>query len=234
MGTSSSTLQNAMFITKVSYDVKKEFIPTVQYAHTPLLMVIHPSVPANTIKEFIAYAKANPGKINAANAGLGTAGHLAAELLKHLAKIDMQTVPYKGGGLAATDTVGGRTQVLFTTAVALAPFTRTGKLKILGITSAQRMPSNPDIPTLAEGGVPGYAYQGWLGAILKAGTPMAIVRALNRSAIEVVKTPEMASRYVADGSDPAYTSPEEFREVVEGALNRAEVLIRETGLKLEE
>jgi len=234
MGTSSSTLQNAMFITKVPYDVKKEFIPTVQYAHTPLLMVIHPSVPANTIREFIAYAKANPGKINAANAGLGTAGHLAAELLKHLAKIDMQTVPYKGGGLAATDTVGGRTQVLFTTAVALAPFTRTGKLKILGITSPQRMPSNPDIPTLAEGGVPGYAYQGWLGAILKAGTPMAIVRALNRSAIEVVKTPEMAARYVADGSDPAYTSPEEFREVVEGALNRAEVLIRETGLKLEE
>ncbi len=234
MGTSSSTMQNAMFVTKVSYDVRKEFIPTVQYAYTPLLMVIHPSVPANNLKEFIAYAKANPGKINAANAGLGSAGHLAAELLNLLAKIDMQAIPYKGGGNAATDTVGGRTQVLFTTAVALAPFTRTGKLKILGITSPQRMPSNPDVPTIAEGGVPGYAYQGWLGAILKAGTPAPIIRALNRSALEVIKAPEMMSRYAADGSDPAYTTPEEFRQVVEDSLSRAEILIRETGLKLEE
>ena len=234
MGTSSSTYQNAMFVTKVAYDVRKEFIPTIQYAHTPLLMVVYPGVPANTLKEFIAYAKANPGKLNAANAGLGTAGHLAAELLKHLAKIDMQAVPYKGGGGAALDTVGGRTQVLFTTSVALAPFTRTGKLRILGITSPQRMPSHPDIPTIAEGGVPGYAFQGWLGAIVKAGTPMSIVRGLNRAALEVVKSPEMVSKFSADGSDPAFTSPEEFRQVVEDALNRAETLIRETGLKLEE
>ena len=234
MGTSSSTLQNAMFVTKVPYDVRKEFIPTIQYAHTPLLMVINPAVPARTIKEFIAYAKANPGVINAANAGLGSAGHLAAELLEHLAKIDMQAVPYKGGGGAALDTVAGRTQVLFTTSVALAPFTKTGKLRILGITSAQRMPSHPDIPTIAEGGVPGYAYQGWLGAIVKAGTPESIVRGLNRSALEVVKSPEMVSKFAADGSDPAFTTPEEFRQIVDDALNRAETLIRETGLKLEE
>jgi tripartite-type tricarboxylate transporter receptor subunit TctC len=234
MGTSSSTYQNAMFVTKVAYDVRKEFIPTIQYAHTPLLMVVYPGVPANTLKEFIAYAKANPGKLNAANAGLGTAGHLAAELLEHMAKIDMQAVPYKGGGNAALDTVGGRTQVLFTTSVALAPFTRTGKLRILGITSPHRMPSNPDIPTIAEGGVPGYAYQGWLGAIVKAGTPMSIVRGLNRAALEVVKSPEMVSKFAADGSDPAFTTPEEFRQVVEDALGRAETLIRETGLKLEE
>lgn len=234
MGTSSSTFQNAMFVTKVPYDVRKEFTPTIQYAHTPLLMVVHPSVPANTIKEFVAYAKANPGKINAANAGLGSAGHLAAELLEHLAKIDMQAVPYKGGGNAAADTVAGRTHVLFTTSVALAPFTKTGKLRILGITSAQRMPSHPDIPTIAEGGVPGYAYQGWLGAIVKAGTPASIVRALNRSALEVVKSPDMMKKFAADGSDPAFTTPEEFRQVVEDALDRAESLIRDTGLKLQE
>lgn len=115
MGTSASTFQNATFITKVPYDVRKEFIPTIAYALTPLLMVIHPSVPANTVREFIAYAKANPGKLNAANAGSGSAGHLAAEFFKHLAKVDMQAVPYKGGGGAATDTVVGRTHVLFTT-----------------------------------------------------------------------------------------------------------------------
>ena len=233
MGTSASTFQNATFITKVPYDVRKEFIPTIAYALSPLLMVIHPSVPANTVREFISYAKANPGKLNAANAGSGSAGHLAAELFKHLAKVDMQAVPYKGGGGAATDTVAGRTHVLFTTSVALAPFTKTGKLRILGITSASRMPSHPDIPTIAEAGVPGYAYQGWLGAIVKAGTPMSIVHALNRSAMEAIKAPDMMKKFAADGSDPAFSTPEEFREIVEDSLNRAETLIRETGLQLE-
>jgi tripartite-type tricarboxylate transporter receptor subunit TctC len=234
LGTSGSTYQNAMFTVKVPFDVRKEFVPTVQYNHSALILVVHPSVPVQSIKELIAYAKANPGKLNVANSGIGTSAHLAAELLKYMAKIDMVSVPYKGAGAAAVDTAAGRTQVLITTPVSLIAFIKSGKIRVLGITSAQRMPSLPDVPTIAEAGVPDYAYVSWLGAVMRAGTPQPILQAINRAAVEAIKSPEMAAKFAADGTDPAHSSLEEFKTIANGALDRAEKLINETGLKLGE
>jgi tripartite-type tricarboxylate transporter receptor subunit TctC len=231
---SGSTFQNAVFIAKVPYDVRKAFTPVMQFTTSPLVMGSNASRPYGNIKELIAYAKANPGKVNLANSGIGTSAHLSGALFKHLTGTVMQDIPYKGVSPSVLDTVAGRTDVVFGTSVALLPHVRSGKLKLLGITSPERMPTLPDVPTIAEEGVPGFAYIGWIGAVAKTGTPPNIVNAINKEAIGVIKSPQVQKALSADGSAAAYNSPEQFRVVIDSALDRVEQLIKQTGLKLQD
>ena len=230
---SGSTYQNATYSQKVSYDVRKVFTGAAQFTISPLVMGVNATLPVNNVKELIAYAKSKPaGELNLATSGIGSSSHLAGELLNLLAGIEMTSVPYKGVAPSVTDTIAGRTQITFGTSVALLPHVRSGKLKLLGITSPTRMSSLPDVPTIAEMGVPGYAYVGWIGAVVKTGTPPAIISALNQDAIQVIKSPEVQKALSADGSEPAYSSLEQFRETIDGALERAGKLIKERGLVL--
>ncbi len=231
--TSGSTFQNAMFVQKVAYDVRKVFTPIAQFTNSPLVMAVNASLPVNNVRELIAYAKSKPGELNIANTGIGSSAHLSGELFKHLTGTDMLSIPYKGVGPSVIDTIAGRTHVTFGTSVALLPHVRAGKLKLLGITSATRIRSLPDVPTIAEMGVPGFAYTSWIGSVARTGTPPAILTALHREAIDIVKSTEVQKALAVDGADPAYATQAQFREVIDGALDRAEKLIKERGLKLE-
>ena len=231
---SGSTFQNAVFIAKVPFDVRKSFVPVMQFTTSPLVMGSHAARPYGNIKELVAYAKSNPGKVNLANSGIGTSAHLSGALFKHLTGTEMQDVPYKGVAPSVVDTVAGRTDVVFGTSVALLPHVRSGKLKMLGITSPERMSTLPDVPTIAEEGVPGFAYVGWIGAVAKIGTPQPIINAINREAMGVIKSPQVQKALAADGSAAAYNSPEQFRVVIDSALDRVDQLIKQTGLQLED
>ena len=231
--TSGSTFQNAMFVQKVAYDVRKVFTPIAQFTNSPLVMAVNASLPVNNVKELIAYAKSRPGELNIANTGIGSSAHLSGELFKYLTGTDMLSVPYKGVGPSVLDTVAGRTHVTFGTSVALLPHVRSGKLKLMGITSATRIRSLPDVPTIAEMGVPGFAYSGWIGSVARAGTPPAILAALHQEAIAIIKSAEVQKALAADGSDPAYSTQAQFKDVIDGALGHAEKLIKESGLKLD-
>jgi len=231
---SGSTFQNAVFIAKVPYDVRKSFVPVMQFTTSPLVMGSHAGRPYGNVRELVAYAKANPGKINLANSGIGTSAHLSGALFKHLTGTQMQDVPYKGVSPSVLDTVAGRTDVVFGTSVAILPHVRSGKLKLLGITSPERISTLPDVPTIAEEGVPGFSYIGWIGAVAKAGTPRPIINAINKEALGVIKSPQVQKALSADGSAAAYNSPEQFRVVIDSALDRVEQLIKQTGLKLED
>lgn len=231
--TSGSTFQNANFVAKTSYDVRKVFTPIAQFTNSPLLMSVNAAMPFSTVKELIAYAKNKPGELNIATSGLGTSAHLSGELFKYMTGTNMLSVPYKGVAPSVTDTIAGRTQIVFGTTVGLLPHVRAGKLKALGMTSSNRLQSLPDMPTIAEMGIPGFEYIGWIGTVGRAGTPPAIVSALNHEAVQIIRSPEVQKALAADGSDPAYATPEQFREVIVGALDRAERLIKDAGLKLE-
>jgi tripartite-type tricarboxylate transporter receptor subunit TctC len=231
--TSGSTFQNATFVHKAAYDVRKVFAPIAQFVNAPLVMAVNASLPVNNVRELIAYAKSKPGELNIANTGVGSSAHLSGELFKYMTGTDMLAVPYKGVAPSVMDTVAGRTQVTFGTSVALLPHVRAGKLKLMGITSPTRIPSLPEVPTIAEMGVPGFALTSWIGAVARTGTPPAILTALHLAAIDIIKSAEVQKALAVDGSDPSYSTQAQFREVIDDALDRAEKLIRESGLKLE-
>lgn len=227
-----STFQNATFTQKVPYDVRKVFTGVIQFTVSPLVMGATAALPVNNVKELIAHAKAHPRELNIATTGIGSSAHLSGELFNMLAGVEMVSVPYKGVAPSVTDTIAGRTQVTFGTSVALLPHVRAGKLKLLGITSPRRLSSLPDVPTIAEMGVPGFDYVGWIGAVVRSGTPPAIVAALNADGVQVMKSPDIQKALAADGSEAAYASVEQFRETIDSALERAGRLIRERGLVL--
>lgn len=229
---SGSTFQGAMYTHKVDYDVRKVFTPIIQFTISPLVMAVNADLPVNNIKELIALAKSKPGQINIATSGIGSSAHLSGELFNLLAGVEMVSIPYKGVGPGVLDTIAGRTQVTFGTSVALLPQIRAGKLKLMGITSATRMGTLPDIPTIAEGGVPGYAYIGWIGSVARTGVPQPFLEALNREGVAILKSPEVQSALAKDGSQAAYANLDEFRAEIVTSLGRAEKLIKERNLVL--
>ena len=231
--TAGSTFQNAMFVQKVAYDVRKAFTPIAQFTNSPLVMAVNGSLPVTNVRELIAYAKSKPGELNISNTGIGSSAHLSGELFKYMTGTDMLSVPYKGVAASVIDTIAGRTHVTFGTSIALLPHVRAGKLKLMGITSAERISSLPDVPTIAEMGVPGFAYSSWIGAVARTGAPPAILAALHKEAVDIIKSAEVQKALAADGADPAYSTQAQFREVIDEALDRAEKLIKERGLKLE-
>ena len=218
---------------KLPYDPVKDFTPVVLIASAPSVLVVNPSVPAKNVAEFIAYAKANPGKLNYASNGNGSAAQLAAAMFEYMAGVKMVHVPYKGIAPAMTDLLSGEVQLMFGTIVALVPHIQAGKLRALAVTSKKRSSLLTDIPTLAESGLPDYEAGSWYGILAPAGTPREIVERLNTSVVKAIREPEVAKRLVQEGAEPIGSTPEEFGAHIQRELARVAHVVREAGIRIE-
>lgn len=201
---------NVSIFAKLNYDPVKDFDPVSLVATVPLIAVVHPSVPATTIAELIALAKAKPGALNYASGGTGTANHIAGELFKYMTGTDIVHVPYKGGGPAIADVIGGQVQLLFNTMTSTVGFMNSGKLRALAVTGKQRSPGVPTLPTVAEAGVPGFDVGAWFGVVVPHGTPRALVNKLNAEIVRITRLPEAREQFTAQGAEPVGSTPEEF------------------------
>jgi tripartite-type tricarboxylate transporter receptor subunit TctC len=233
IGAVSSLAISASLYKAPRYDLMKELTPVAVVASVPNVLVVHPSVKAANVKEFITYVKANPGKVNFGSAGSGTTVHFAGELFKSMANIDMVHVPYKGAAPAMADLLGGQVQVMFDFLSAAAPQIKSGKLRALGVTSTKRSPLLPDVPTIAEAGLPGYQVLGSFGVMAPAGTPADIVNRLNHEIAAVVNLPDVKERLAKSAATPEQQSPEEFAQVLKAEVAKWAKIVDSTGVKLD-
>jgi tripartite-type tricarboxylate transporter receptor subunit TctC len=216
----------------LSFDFIRDIAPVAQVESVPLVMEVHPSVPAKTVAEFIAYAKANPGKINMASAGVGGPQHLAGELFKSMAGLNLVHVPYRGSTPAITDLLAGQVQLMFDVTVTALPQIRAGKLRALAVTSSQRIESLPDTPTVAEF-LPGYEAAGWIGVAAPAGTPAAIIDTLSKQLIAAVADDKIRARFVDLGAIPVSRPPAEFKKFIAAETQKWAKVIQDAGIKAE-
>jgi hypothetical protein len=213
-------------LSKLPYDAVKDFAPIAQIAEAPVVLVVNPSVPAKTVQELIALAKAKPGSISYASAGNGTAPHIAAELFKQMTGVDMLHVPYKGSGPALTDTLAGQTQVMFPSLVAASGHIKSGKLRGLAISGKARSPLFPSLPTVSEAGVKGFEITQWYGLFAPARTPQEIVDRLNREIVAVMNDPDTKAKFAAQGADVVTGSPAAFGKLVQSEIAKWSQLIK--------
>ncbi len=216
---------------KMPYSPTKDFAPVSLIASAPLLVVVHPSMPVRTVKQFIALARARPGELNYASNGVGSTTHYATELFKMMTKTRMEHIPYKGLSLAMVDLVSGRVDLMFSSSVAMLPNVKEGKLRAIAMTGAKRSQAIPDVPTVAESGVPDYEVGSWYGILAPAGTPRPIVERLNREIVATVKSKELQDRLIEEAVIPIGSTPEEFSKYIEKELARAAKVIKESGAK---
>ena len=231
--TNVSLITSAYLYSKLSYDPQKDLVPVTLVATSPLLLVVNPAVPAKSVQEFVAYAKAHPGKLNFGSGGVGSTPHLAVELFKSAAGFDAVHVPYKGGAPALNDLIGGQISFMIENMPGTMPFVKAGKLRALAITSAGRSPLEPALPTMAESGVPGYEVVGWQGLFAVAGTPREIVARLQAEVAKVLRLPEVRERLAGLGADGVGSTPEEFAAFVRAEHARWGSVIREKGIRSE-
>ncbi len=218
---------------KVPYDTLTDFAPISLVGIGPFLLIAHPSVPAKTVKELIALARAQPGKLNYASAGNGTANHLAMELFKSMARVNITHVPYKGAPQAVTDLLGGHVNLMFNSIAPVLQHIKAGRLQLLGIASAKRSPQLPDTVTISEAGVPGFEAVNWFGLLAPAKTPKAIVARLNAALVKTVGSPEIRSQFEIQGTDPVANSPEEFAAFIRRDLEKYAKVVRLSGAKVD-
>ncbi|MBI3716495.1 MAG: tripartite tricarboxylate transporter substrate binding protein [Betaproteobacteria bacterium] len=224
---------NASLFAKLPFDFEKDFDPVAFFASVPNLMVVHPSVPAKNVREFIDWVRANPGKVAYASSGNGTSIHLSGELFKLMTKTEMLHVPYKGSAPALTDLIGGQVQVMFDNMPSSLPHAKSGKLRALAVTSPKRSPSAPDIPTLDEAGVPGYDVGSWFGLMAPKGTPREIITRLNVESNKILNSQDMRDRFLELGAVPLPMSPEKYGEHIHSEIRKYAELIRISGAKSE-
>jgi tripartite-type tricarboxylate transporter receptor subunit TctC len=232
-GALSTHAVNVSLYGKLPYDPVRDFEPITLVAVTPNVLVLNPSVPANSVKELIAYAKANPGKLSFGSGSNGSAGHLAGELFKIEAGVDMVHVPYKGAAPAMQDLLAGRTQLMFDNLANAMQQVRAGKLKALAVTTAHRSALVPDLPTLAEAGLPGFDISTWWGFLAPAGTPKEIVAKWNAEVIRILNTPEMKAFFAQQGAEPSPTSPEEFAALIRREIPKYAKIVKASGAKVD-
>ena len=219
---------------KIPYEPLKDFAPISLLTAQPYLMVVHPTVPATTVKELIALAKSQPGKFNYASGGTGTAPHLAGELLKSLAGINLVHVPYKGGGPAVTAIVGGEVTVLFSSLPTTLPQVNAGRLRTLAISSLKRSAVVPSLPTLAESGVPDFEVINWYGLLAPARTPRRLIDRLNDTAVRMLRAPDMLAQLANEGTEAVGGTPEHFRDYIAMELAKWDKLGRAIGLRADQ
>ncbi len=215
------TVANAIsttYYSKLNYDYLKDFTPITLVATTPLVVIVNPGVPYRNMNELVAFAKANPGKINFGSGGVGTSNHLAGEMFKAITGTDMVHVPYKGTPAAIADLMSGQISVMFDNIVSAMPHIKSGRLKPIAVTSARRVPSLPDVPTVAESGVAGFEAVSWIGALVPAGTPKDIVDKLHTDIVAVLRMPEVQEKLATSGAFTVGNTQEEF-----AAWNRNEI-----------
>ena len=210
----STLATNAATYKNIPYDALRDFAPITQAVSTPNLMVVHPSVPAKSVKELIALAKARPGEILYASSGKGTNPHLTMELFSSMAKIRMVHVPYKSSGPGIIDLIAGHVAITSSPMLLAIPHVRAGRLRALGVTSAKRVAAEPDIPTIAEGGLPGFESVQWYGLFAPAKTPREIIEKLHREVVAILRAPGARERFASDGAELVASSPDEFAAFV--------------------
>jgi tripartite-type tricarboxylate transporter receptor subunit TctC len=228
-GASALTIAPAL-VKHLSYDVAKDFAPISMIAGAAPVLATHPSVPANSVKELVALAKARPGQLTYASSGVGAPPHLAGEMLKNMAQIDILHVPYRGAGQSISDLVGGQFDMLFTPATPVAPLAKAGRLKVLGVTTARRSSLLPEVPTIAESGVKGYELGTWWGLLAPAGTADDIISRLNNAVVKTVNTVEFRERLSAQGIDPGGSTPAEFAAHIKAEIAKFSRLVKAAGI----
>ncbi len=233
LASSSGLVLNPLLTSKLPYDPVKDFAPVSLLAINPTLLVVISSLPVNNVKELIALAKAKPHSLNYASVGLGSPIHLAMELFKAMTGTDMVHVPYKGAGPAVTDLLGGQVQLMFNSMPTVLPHVKTGKLRALAVGSARRAKTVPDVPTVAESGVPGFDAATWFGIVAPSATPKAVVDKLNAGIAKGLEDPEMAQRLLSQGSEVQGSTPEGLAKYMRDESERWRKLIKTAGIKVD-
>jgi len=233
MVVASSFSINPALDRKLPYDSIRDFTTVTQLSKFPNMLAAHPSTPVKTLQDVIALAKAKPGQITYASAGVATGTHMTAELLRYMTKIDLLHVPYKGGGPAMTAAMGGQTQLLIGTSVGTLPHTRSGKLRAIAVTSVKRSAAAPEVPTFAESGVPGYEHEPWNGMFAPAGLPKAVLARVNAEVIRVLSSPEAKKVLEGDGADIVGNTPEQFGVVLKAEIAKWTKVAKAAGIKAE-
>jgi tripartite-type tricarboxylate transporter receptor subunit TctC len=231
-GTSAGLSINPQLQPKLPYHVERDFAPVSLILVNPQLLVASNGLPAKTVAEFLKLARAQPGRINYASVGVGSPGHLAMELMKIMAGIDIVHVPYKGSAPAVLDLIGGSVSVLFSSVPVMLQHVKAGRLKALAVGSATRSPAAPEIPTVAEAGVPGFEYTVWYGLLAPSGTPRAIVARLNEAVVKSLRAPQLDQQFRTQGSEPRPTTPEEAVKFMKAEHARWARVVKATGIKL--
>jgi tripartite-type tricarboxylate transporter receptor subunit TctC len=224
---------NATLYPNLTFDLSRDFVPVGLAATLPLILVVHPSVPVHSVQELIAYAKKNPGKLNYASAGSGTGGHVAGELFKSMAGLDVQHSPYKGATPAVTDLLGGRVDFFFDGMPSALPHVQAGKLRVLAITTKTRSATIPNVPTVAEAGLPGFEVSLWLGFMAPAGTPADIVDKLNKEINSAVASAAVRERFSKLGLEPLSGTPQEFGALIRSETAKWAEMIKKSGARVD-
>ena len=224
-------VNNLILYSKLSYDTLRDFAPISNMVMFPLMLVTHPSLPVKTSKELIALARAKPGEVIYSSPGTGNGGHLAAELFNSMAKVKMLHIPYKGTAPANVAVLGGETHLTYSSIPSILPHVRAGRLRAIGIGNASRLPSLPDIPTIAETGLPGYEAFSWGGMVAPAKTPAAVITRLNREINEILKQRDVVDALIKDGTVPIPDTAEQFGAYIKADLEKWTVVVRTAGIK---
>ena len=216
---------------KLSFDSVKDFAFISLVAEAPNLVVVHPSFPPRSVKELIAFSKRHPGEINYASSGTGTTVHLSAEFFQYMAHVKWVHIPYKGGGPAVTELLAGQTSIMFGNMPTVIQYARDGRLRPIAVTSARRSPAAPDIPTVAESGIPGFEVTAWYGVSAPAKTPRPIIERLNTEIVRALNAPDLRERLTVQGADPVGNSPEQYTAFVENEIAKWAKVIQAAGIK---
>jgi tripartite-type tricarboxylate transporter receptor subunit TctC len=231
MGAVATHAINPTLYASIPYDPVRDFIPVTQVASTPNVLVVNPAIPAGNVREFIAYAKANPGKLNFGSGSTGSAGHLAGELFNTMAGVQMVHVPYKGAGPAMQDLIGGQIQLMFDNLASSLGQIKAGRVKALAVTTAKRTPLAADLPTISESGLPGFDISTWFGIFVPAKTPRPVVDKLHAELTRALALPEVRDAMLKLGAEPVGNTPQEFAAYIKGEADKYAKLVKASGAK---
>lgn len=224
---------NPSLYKNLPYDSLRDFAPVSLVALQPSVLVVHPSVPARTVKELISLARKQPGHLNYASSGNGSLAHLSAEVFRTMARIDMVHVPYKGAGPSLADLLAGQVHLIFASSPSVMPHVQNGRLRALGVTTARRVRATPDVPTISEAGVPGFELTGWYGLLAPAGTPVPIVNRLNEVLARTLGLPDVQEKLVGQGLEVVTTTPREFGDYLKAEIAKYARVVREAGVTVD-
>jgi tripartite-type tricarboxylate transporter receptor subunit TctC len=231
MGNNSILATNASLYKNMSYDPVKDLAPVALLASQPNILVVHPSLPVRSVRELIAFAKAHPGELNYASSGSGAAAHLAAELFKSMAGVQMVHIPYKGASPALIDMLAGQCQVMFATALSVQPYLQSNRLRPLAVSTAKRARIMPNLPTVAEAGVPGFEATTWHGVVSTAGTPPAVINKLNAEINKVLKLPDVNATLTRQGAEVLGGTPQEFAAYIKAEIPKWAKVVKASGAR---